>query len=217
MLPSLSATKPWGPESRVFSGYSLNSPVFGSSRPSLFAPWPVYQSEPSGASAGSCGRDRGVGTSYSWICTFRVPPVANPATVAANTNQYSLRRDMGLSLRENCSLSSLFFPSLDRLDELFLHSAGSRCLALRHLAAHLRAGMGGNGPLSKNCPKKNTGEIDAMCCAGRRCSVPGCLRRKRGTSHNGWHAARHLRRHGHGRIARISAAFRNSDACGAVT
>jgi len=116
MLPSLSATKPWGPESRVFSGYSLNSPVFGSSRPSLFAPWPVYQSEPSGASAGSCGRDRGVGTSYSLISTFRVPTVANPASVATNTNGYSLRRGIGASLRENCSPSFRFFPSRDRPD-----------------------------------------------------------------------------------------------------
>ena len=47
---------------------SLNTPVFGSSRPSLLAPCPVYQSEPSGASAGSCGRDLAVGTSYSFIC-----------------------------------------------------------------------------------------------------------------------------------------------------
>src|SRR6266700_1332010 len=94
ILPSLSATRPCGPELGVFSGNSLNSPVLGSSRPSLFTPWPVYQSEPSGASAGSCGRDRAVGTSYSLICTFRVPVVANPATVAAKTNEYSLRRDM---------------------------------------------------------------------------------------------------------------------------
>src|SRR4029077_7665690 len=94
----LSATRPCGPELGVFSGYSLNSPVFGSSRPSLFTPWPVYQSEPSGASAGSCGRDRGVGTSYSLICTFRVPTVANPATAAAKTNGYNLRRDINALL-----------------------------------------------------------------------------------------------------------------------
>src|SRR5438876_2694114 len=101
MLPSLSATKPWGPESRVFSGYSLNSPVFGSSRPSLFVAWPVYQSEPSGAKAGSCGRDRGVGTSYSLICTFSVPAAENPANVVANTNQCSLRINIGApSLQE---------------------------------------------------------------------------------------------------------------------
>jgi hypothetical protein len=47
---------------------ALGPPVFGSSRPSLFAACPVYQSEPSGASAGPCGRDLGVGTSYSLIC-----------------------------------------------------------------------------------------------------------------------------------------------------
>src|SRR3989441_7555630 len=98
MLPSLSATKPCGPELGVFSGNSLNSPVLGSSRPSLFAPWPVYQSEPSGASAGSCGRDPGVDTSYSLMCTLRVPAIASPATVAANMNGYSLRRDIGALL-----------------------------------------------------------------------------------------------------------------------
>ncbi len=45
-------------------------PVTGSKRPSLFAIWPVYQSEPSGATAGSCGRDLGVGTSNSLMDTF---------------------------------------------------------------------------------------------------------------------------------------------------
>src|SRR5579863_2462766 len=98
MLPSLSATSPCAPELGVFKGYSLNSPVFGSSRPNLFAPCPVYQSEPSGASAGSCGRDFGVGTSYSWIGTFRVPTVVEPATVAARANMQSLLRDMGAFL-----------------------------------------------------------------------------------------------------------------------
>src|SRR5207244_3916742 len=52
---------------------NLNSvifPVSGSKRPSLFAIWPVYQSEPSGATAGSCGRDLGVGTSNSLMDAF---------------------------------------------------------------------------------------------------------------------------------------------------
>src|SRR5216684_1139355 len=93
MLPSLSETKPCGPEPAVFSGYCLNFPVFGSSRPSLFAVCPVYQSEPSGASAGSCGRECGVGTSYSLICTFNVSAVANTAMVAASVNKHRLRRD----------------------------------------------------------------------------------------------------------------------------
>src|SRR5437763_3395768 len=98
MLPSLSATRPCGPELGVFSGYSLNTPVFGSSRPSLFALWPVYQRDPSGASAGSCGRERGVGTSYSLIWTFKVPTVANMAIAAANTKEYSVRRDIAALL-----------------------------------------------------------------------------------------------------------------------
>jgi hypothetical protein len=55
MFPSLSATSPCGPELGVFSGNSLNVPVLGSSRPSLFAIWPVHQSAPSRATAGSCG------------------------------------------------------------------------------------------------------------------------------------------------------------------
>ena len=41
----------------------------------------------------------GVGASYSLICTFRVPTVANPATVAAHTNQ---RRHLG-DLLTRCS------------------------------------------------------------------------------------------------------------------
>src|SRR5579864_3975874 len=92
MFPSLSATSPCGPEFGVFSGYSLNSPVFGSRRPSLFAACPVYQSEPSGASAGSCGRDFGVGTSYSLIWTFSVPTAGEAPIVAASANQHSLPR-----------------------------------------------------------------------------------------------------------------------------
>src|SRR6266542_4960953 len=71
MLPSLSAASPCGPEPGVFNGYSLISPDFGSSRPNLFANWPVYQSAPSGATSGSCGRESGVGTSHSRMTTFR--------------------------------------------------------------------------------------------------------------------------------------------------
>src|SRR6266498_5305165 len=70
MLPSLSAASPCGPEPGVFNGYSFMSPVFGSSRPSLFASCPVYHKELSGATAGSCGREFGVGTSNSRIVTF---------------------------------------------------------------------------------------------------------------------------------------------------
>src|ERR1019366_6315348 len=97
MFPSLSATRPCGPDFGVFKGYSLNSPVLGSSRPNLFTPCPVYQSEPSGATAGSCGLDFGVGTSYSWIRTFSVPTVVEPASVAANMNKTTLRKDMDCS------------------------------------------------------------------------------------------------------------------------
>src|SRR5947207_6589872 len=70
MLPSLSAARPCGPDAAVFSGYSLISPDFGSKRPSLFANCPVYHNAPSGATAGSCGREFGVGTSYSRIVTL---------------------------------------------------------------------------------------------------------------------------------------------------
>src|SRR5439155_13974386 len=69
ILPSLSAARPCGPESGVFNEYSLISPDFGSKRPSLFANCPVYHSAPSEATAGSCGREFGVGTSYSRITT----------------------------------------------------------------------------------------------------------------------------------------------------
>src|SRR5229473_7537 len=97
MFPSLSATSPCGPELGVLRGYSLNSPVFGSSRPNLFAPCPVYQSEPSGATAGSWGRDFGVGTSYSWISTFSIPTVAKPTRVTASKKKDSARRDIECS------------------------------------------------------------------------------------------------------------------------
>src|SRR5215831_3279002 len=81
ILPSRSATSPCGPESGVFNGYSLNWPVFGSRRPNLLAVCPVYQSEPSGASAGSCGRDLGVGTSHSLMVTLGGSAVTVSATI----------------------------------------------------------------------------------------------------------------------------------------
>src|SRR5437762_1867908 len=65
MLPSRSAISPCGPESAVGSGYSRIRPLFGSSLPSLFAFCSVNQREPSGATAGSCGRASGVGRSNS--------------------------------------------------------------------------------------------------------------------------------------------------------
>src|SRR5579864_4382867 len=99
MLPCESATRPWGPEPGVFSGYSLKAPVEGSRRPSLLAPCPVYQSAPSGARAGSCGRDFGVGTSYSLIVTLSVPTAAKAATAAMKRNRKALR-DMEAILTE---------------------------------------------------------------------------------------------------------------------
>src|SRR5215475_15025073 len=87
ILPCWSATSPCGPDSGVFSGYSLNSPVLGSRRPSLLAICPVYQSEPSGATAGSCGRELGVGTSHSLIETFAVDAAKRTAATASTTAQ----------------------------------------------------------------------------------------------------------------------------------
>src|SRR5713101_6521264 len=46
MLPSLSATSPCGPEFGVFSGYSLNSPVFGSSQAQLVRRLPCVPERP---------------------------------------------------------------------------------------------------------------------------------------------------------------------------
>src|SRR5215831_14030349 len=94
MLPCWSATRPCGPEWGVSSGYSLKAPVCGSRRPSLLAPCPVYQSEPSGARAGSCGRDFGVGTSYSLIDTLSVPAAEKARTVRASGTREDLRSDM---------------------------------------------------------------------------------------------------------------------------
>src|SRR5579864_5717992 len=110
IFPSRSATRPCGPEPGVFNGYSLNWPVLGSRRPSLLAPCPVYQSEPSGANAGSCGRDLGVGTSYSLIDTVSVPPAAKARRVAVRLNTQALRSDIGSVLKQNCGLSLELFP-----------------------------------------------------------------------------------------------------------
>src|SRR5438067_8969316 len=69
MLPSLSATIPCGPEFGVGSANSLNCSVAGSKRPTTLARWPVYQIEPSGATAGSCGYGGLLGVSHSSIFT----------------------------------------------------------------------------------------------------------------------------------------------------
>src|SRR5882724_10064337 len=82
MLPSRSATNPCAPEPGVLSGYSLILPVFGSNRPSLFDFCPVYQSDPSGATAGSWGRESGVGSSYSLMTTFASEANKDKATNA---------------------------------------------------------------------------------------------------------------------------------------
>src|SRR2546428_8018995 len=82
MLPSLSSTRPWGPECGVLRGYSLKRPVFGSSRPRTLFIWPVYQSDPSAVANGSCGRDPGVGTGHSLIETLAGPGITTPAGFA---------------------------------------------------------------------------------------------------------------------------------------
>src|SRR5713226_1938784 len=78
MLPSLSSTRPCGPECGVLRGYSLKRPVFGSSRPSTLFIWPVYQSDPSLVARGSCGRDPDVGTCHSLIETLVGPGITTP-------------------------------------------------------------------------------------------------------------------------------------------
>src|SRR5262245_14623266 len=72
-LPSLSSSRPWGPDAGVFSGNSLNWPVFGSKRPITFANIPVHQIDPSGPGSGSCGREPSDGTVHSLIDTFTEP------------------------------------------------------------------------------------------------------------------------------------------------
>src|SRR5258705_9259575 len=70
MFPDPSSTNPCGPEFVTFSGYSSNSPVFGSSRPILFAICSVNHNDPSAPTAGSCGCAPLVGTAHSLIVTF---------------------------------------------------------------------------------------------------------------------------------------------------
>src|SRR5215468_3732959 len=94
MFPSWSATNPCAPESGVLSGNSLMVPVFGSRRPSLFAICPVYQREPSGASAGSCGREFAVGRSNSLIDTFAGLVAAKVSVTATTISVISLRHLM---------------------------------------------------------------------------------------------------------------------------
>src|SRR4029453_5130132 len=73
---------PCGAECGTLSVYSLTSLVFGSTRPSLLVICPVYQIEPSGAVAGSCGREPGVATGQSLIATCAGPSITLAAGLA---------------------------------------------------------------------------------------------------------------------------------------
>src|SRR5574341_2059910 len=73
MFPPLSAVSPCGPDSGTLRGYSRIFPVFGSSRPMALDCIAVYQSAPSGETAGSWGKEPGVGRSHSWIRTVAAP------------------------------------------------------------------------------------------------------------------------------------------------
>jgi hypothetical protein len=62
-------------------------PVAGSSLPNRLLSWPVHHSEPSGATAGSCGPEFGVGTFHSRIVTSSALALL-PAGGAANVAEY---------------------------------------------------------------------------------------------------------------------------------
>src|SRR5207302_4000267 len=62
-------------------------PVAGSSRPNRLLCWPVHHSEPSGATAGSCGPEFAVGTLHSRIATSRALALL-PAGGAATATEY---------------------------------------------------------------------------------------------------------------------------------
>src|SRR5882724_7935672 len=107
MLPSRSATNPCAPEPGVLSGYSLILPVFGSNRPSLFDFCPVYQSDPSGATAGSWGRESGVGSSYSLMTTLgsaakRTEPTSANARRSARRIHDTPKPQILVALQERC-------------------------------------------------------------------------------------------------------------------
>src|SRR5207248_149760 len=67
MLPSLSGCSPCGPDFAVGRSNSLNCLVAGSKRPMVLACCAVYQTEPSGATAGSCGYAGLLGVIHSSI------------------------------------------------------------------------------------------------------------------------------------------------------
>src|SRR5205807_261273 len=69
----------------------------GSRRPSVLDLWPVYQSEPSVATAGSCGWELGVGTSHSLRVTLA--DEAAPALWAITACLATNRATWGLGLK----------------------------------------------------------------------------------------------------------------------
>src|SRR5438132_13719846 len=97
MLPLLSATRPCGPDPSIGNGYSLICPVVVSTRPSLLANCPVYQSAPSGVASGSCGREPLVGTAHSLKLTLELPRTITAGGLGFSKKcaaRYSVMTDM---------------------------------------------------------------------------------------------------------------------------
>src|SRR3989338_3167328 len=101
---------------------SRKRPVCGSSRPILPAEFsvnqmlpllsatrPVYQPRPAGSTAGSCGSDPGVGTTYSVMRPVRAPEAAK-ARLSARATIGNLECEILAMLRSHnrCSMQSSF-------------------------------------------------------------------------------------------------------------
>src|SRR5438105_2884530 len=109
MLPAASATNPCGPESGTFVLYSLMAPVFGSTRPSTLARWPVYQIAPSAVASGSCGNAPGVATAHSLteICALPAAKVGVDEITAQAANTMSVLNTGWLRYRRDCRVTIL--------------------------------------------------------------------------------------------------------------
>src|SRR6202011_6366832 len=86
---------------------SLISPVCGSTRPSTLANWPVYQSEPSLAANGSCGRDPGVGTCHALNEISAGPGMTTPGGLAFS-GKLLIKYALSGSILSCCSGGPLF-------------------------------------------------------------------------------------------------------------
>ncbi len=167
--------------------YSLNAPVSGSSRPSVFAICPVYQSEPSAAASGSYGCEPFVGTGHSIKDTLTCASAAgsrSPARIGTPSNSSA-----AIAADRNDFYFNMGHPRADMVNEMLNGAGNGASQRCRHHCAPLCSLRRIEPQSFRRCHLQNVGgELPNGKLGGRECV--GDQRRERGPSHSGPSVAR---------------------------